>query len=107
MSFYRQQLGRWHVLTAEQLCSLPQNRLVRVAGLVLLRQRPSTARGITFVTLEDETGVINLVIHQRTWERFYQVARRATAWIARGRLESRQGLIHVVVEQLEPLTSTS
>src|SRR5207247_462551 len=46
-------------------------RAVRVAGLVILRQRPSTANGITFVTLEDETGTANLIVHQRTWERFY------------------------------------
>jgi error-prone DNA polymerase len=74
-----------------------------VAGLVLLRQRPSTAKGITFVTLEDETGTANLVVHLATWERFYQVARRASAMIAHGRLERKYGVIHVVVERLEDL----
>jgi error-prone DNA polymerase len=104
ISFCRPQLQQLGIVPASQLASLPDNQQVRVAGLVLLRQRPSTARGITFVTLEDETGIINLVIRQRTWERFYQVARRATAWIVRGTLESRQGVIHVVVDQLEPIS---
>ena len=73
---------------------------VCVAGLVLLRQRPSTAKGITFVTLEDETGTANLVLHQSTWEKFYNVARRSSAWIAFGRLESKYSVIHVVVDRL-------
>ena len=72
--------------------------------MVLLRQRPSTAKGITFVTLEDETGTANLVIHQRTWDRFYEVARRSPAWLAHGRLEVAQSVIHVVVSQLEDLS---
>ena len=55
----------------------PADRHVRVAGLVLVRQRPSTAKGITFVTLEDETGTANLIIRQDVWQRFYRVARTA------------------------------
>ena len=74
----------------KQLAELRDQQSVRVAGLVLLRQRPATAKGITFVTLEDETGTANLVIHQNTWQRFYTIARRSPAWIAHGRLEIRQ-----------------
>jgi error-prone DNA polymerase len=55
---------------------------------VLLRQRPGTAKGITFVTLEDETGTVNLVVHQHTWDRYYRVARRAPAWIAHGHVQT-------------------
>ena len=68
------------------------------------RQRPSTAKGITFVTLEDETGIANLVVHQQTWDRFYTVARRASGWLATGRLEKKDGVIHVVVSRLEDLS---
>ena len=74
---------------------------------MLLRQRPSTAKGITFVTLEDETGTMNLVLHQRVWERFYTIARRSPAWIAEGRLESRQSILHVIVSRLEDLAAPS
>jgi error-prone DNA polymerase len=78
-----------------------------VAGLVLLRQRPGTAKGITFVTLEDETGTVNLVVHQHTWDRYYRVARRAPAWIAHGHVqttaENAAPVIHVVVRRLEAL----
>jgi error-prone DNA polymerase len=78
---------------------------VRVAGLVLLRQRPSTARGITFVTLEDETGAANLIVHPRTWEEYYPIARRSPAWLATGRLECKDSVIHVIVSRIEDLSS--
>jgi error-prone DNA polymerase len=71
---------------------------------VLIRQRPSTAKGITFVTLEDETGVANLVVKQNIWERYYEIARRASAWIAHGKLERKDSVIHVVVNRVEDLS---
>jgi error-prone DNA polymerase len=104
ISFYRRQLGRLGITPAAQLADLAHGVPVRVAGLVLLRQRPGTAKGITFVTLEDETGTVNLVVHQRTWDRYYRVARRAPAWIAHGRVQSAESVIHVVVSRLEPLS---
>jgi len=70
-----------------------------------LRQRPGTARGITFVTLEDETGLANLVIKPPIWDRFYPIARRSPAWIAHGRLERKEGVIHLVASRLEDLSS--
>jgi len=105
LAFVRRQLDRLHVTTAERLDRAPVERHLRVAGLVLLRQRPSTAKGITFVTLEDETGVANLVIRQAIWDRYYPVARRSPAWIAHGKLERRDAVIHVVVNRLEDLAS--
>jgi error-prone DNA polymerase len=84
---------------------MSHNRSVRVGGLVLLRQRPSTARGITFVTLEDETGIANLVVRQEIWERYARVARHAPAWIAHGRLERKESIIHILVGRLEDLSA--
>jgi error-prone DNA polymerase len=78
----------------------------KVAGLVLLRQRPGTAKGITFVTLEDETGTTNLVVHQRVWEKYHRVARGAVAMLATGQLQKRYGVVHLVVEKLEDLTES-
>lgn len=100
LAFHRATLQAKRVLTAAQLKQVPHHRLVRIAGLVLLRQRPSTAKGITFVTLEDETGTANLLLHQATWERYYTVAKRSPAWVAVGRLETRQNVIHVIVSKL-------
>ena len=108
ISFYRDQLDRLGITPARQLVELKNDAPVRVAGLVLLRQRPGTAKGITFVTLEDETGSMNLVVHQHTWDRYYRIARRAPAWIAHGHIqtttESFAPVIHVVVARLEALT---
>lgn len=101
ISFYRARLDQLGVTPAGQLPTIRNNQLVRVAGLVLLRQRPSTAKGITFVTLEDETGTANLVIRQPIWQRYYAVARRSPAWIAHGKLECEQSVIHVVVNRME------
>ena len=68
-----------------------------------MRQRPNTAKGITFVTLEDESGTANLVLFQKTWERNYKIARRASAWIAHGKLEQKNNVIHVIVSRLEDM----
>ncbi len=107
ISFYREQLERLGATPARRLVELENDAPVIVAGLVLLRQRPGTAKGITFVTLEDETGTVNLVVHQRTWDRYYRVARRAPAWIGHGHIQTVKGkyssVIHVVVNRLEAL----
>ena len=92
-----------NVLSAAQLSETKNNSRIKVAGMVLLRQRPSTAKGITFVTLEDETGVANLVVKQPIWDKFYAIARRSPAWVAHGKLESRYSVVHVVVSHLEDL----
>lgn len=104
IAFHRDQLEQRNVVPAARLRHLQNGRRVAVAGLVLLRQRPSTAKGITFVTLEDETGTANLVVHQAVWQKYYQIARRSPAWLACGRLESKDQIIHVVVQHLEDLS---
>lgn len=119
MSFHRQQLLEIGVTLSSDLAKLKNDSWVSVAGLVLLRQRPATAKGITFVTLEDETGTVNLVVHQRTWQRYYRICRHSPAWIAFGQLQSTQlqstqlqstqlqaaaPVIHVVVKRLEELS---
>ena len=104
LSFVRAQLDRLRVATASRLKETPDGKFVRVAGVVLLRQRPSTAKGITFVTLEDETGSMNLVLKPEIWQKFYKVARTSNAWLAHGVLENREGVIHVVVGRIEDLS---
>ncbi len=106
ISFFRGQLNQLRIAPATKLASLPDGCFVRVAGLVLVRQRPSTAKGITFVTLEDETGTANLIVRIDVWERFYTVARTAPAFIASGRLQNQKGVIHVLVSRLENMNES-
>jgi error-prone DNA polymerase len=106
VGFFRERLRQLGVVSASELREVPANRWVRVAGLVLLRQRPSTAKGITFVTLEDESGVVNLVVRQAIWELFYTVAKRSQAWVAGGKLERSESVEHVVVNRIEDLSES-
>jgi error-prone DNA polymerase len=104
IGFFREHLDRLRVTPAGRLEHTRDGRHLRVAGLVLLRQRPGTAKGITFVTLEDETGLVNLVIRPNIWERYYKIARTSPAWIAHGVLENRESVVHLVVSRLEDLS---
>ncbi len=104
MTFLRSRLEELHVVPAEGLAALPVDCKVKVAGVVLLRQRPSTANGITFVTLEDETGMANLIIRQNIWERDRRAARTATVMLAHGYLQKEAGVIHILVSRLEDLS---
>ena len=105
LSFHRETLAALRVSCAKDLETKKHGQYVAIAGLVLLRQRPSTAKGITFVTLEDETGAANLVVHQKTWDRFYKIARTSSAWLAYGHLERKGRVIHVVVKRVEDLAA--
>jgi error-prone DNA polymerase len=73
---------------------------------VILRQRPSTAKGITFVTLEDETGTMNLLVKPHIWDRFFQICRTSRAWFVHGKLETRSGVTHIIADRLEDLNQT-
>lgn len=104
MSFHRQFLSAVGVTPNGQLDEAGNGQSVKVAGIVLLRQRPGTAKGITFVTIEDETGTANLIVHQQIWEYFRQVARHCGAWLVHGDLQAHHGVIHVVVKQIKDLS---
>ena len=67
------------------------------------RQRPATAGGTTFLNLEDETGLINVVVSKGCWQRYKRSARGAPALLIRGKLEKEEGGINVVADRLEPL----
>lgn len=103
ISFVRDELNDQRCVQASELASLRDGRHVRVAGLVLLRQRPGTAKGVTFVTLEDETGPMNLVLFEKVWNRFFPVARTSNAWLVDGKLENKKGVIHVIVGRITDL----
>ncbi|HWB12838.1 MAG TPA: error-prone DNA polymerase [Pirellulales bacterium] len=105
MGFLRKQLDELKVTPAVGLARTPHGCWLRVAGLVLVRQRPGTASGITFVTLEDETGIANLIVRPAIWERYRREAATATALLAHGRLERQGAVIHVLVSKLEDVVA--
>jgi DNA polymerase III alpha subunit len=82
----------------------PEGARVTVAGLVLVRQRPGTAKGVIFLTLEDEFGVANVVV----WQKIYQTFRRAVIagrlLRVTGRLQRQSGVTHVVAERIEDVS---
>jgi len=81
----------------------PSGRTISTAGLVLGRQRPETASGVTFVTLEDETGVANLIVRAAIFERDREAVAHSTAVIAHGRIERAQDVVHLLVTKVESL----
>jgi error-prone DNA polymerase len=99
----RPQLAARGVTPAEELLGKPDGTKVLVAGVVTHRQRPETAAGITFVNLEDETGLVNVVCSVGVWARYRRVAQSAPAMLISGRLESAHGVVNVVAERIEAL----
>jgi error-prone DNA polymerase len=105
LKFLRAKLNLRQVVAAESLQALPHGRPVCVAGIVLVRQRPSAAKGITFVTLEDETGTANLIVRPAIWKRYREAALAATVLLAHGRLQRQGQVIHVLTTRLVDLSS--
>jgi error-prone DNA polymerase len=99
----RDQLRAEGILSAAQLREVPDGSRVRVAGVVTHRQRPATASGVTFMNLEDETGMANIVITKGCWHRHAAVARNATALIIRGRVERAGQVTNLSADHLERL----
>ncbi len=104
VSFLRAALAARGARTARELSRLPNRAAVEVGGIVIVRQRPETARGITFVSLEDETGVANLVVMPDVYERFRPLVRSAPFLIARGRVERTGAVVNLQVRELLPLS---
>ena len=77
---------------------------IRVGGIVTHRQRPATAGGVTFVNLEDETGMLNVTCSPGLWQRYRRVARTSSALLVRGRLENAEGVLNLVADRLEAIT---
>jgi error-prone DNA polymerase len=91
------------LLRSDELERAGDGSAVEVAGMVVARQRPGTAKGIVFMTLEDERGIVNVIVPKRVYERHRATVRAAVMVRARGRLERREGVVNVLVESVEPL----
>jgi error-prone DNA polymerase len=105
MRYAREGMAGRGVLTARELRSAEPGRRVEVAGVVTHRQRPATASGITFLNLEDETGLANIICSVGLWGRYRRVVRESRALIVRGVLErSPEGVVNIVADRVEALS---
>jgi error-prone DNA polymerase len=93
-------LDQHKIITAAQLNQTPHGKWVKVAGLVLIRQRPGTASGIIFETLEDETGVVNLIIRPDIFEKYRAAGRHAGLLQCDGYVERQGQVVHIMAKRL-------
>ena len=98
--FLRDDLDALGVVPADRLLAIPDGTRVLVAGAVTHRQRPGTARGVTFLNLEDETGMVNVLCTPGVWARHRRVAQTAPAMLIRGQLQNATGAVTVVAERM-------
>lgn len=106
VTFFRDELAKAGCLPCGRLAELTGGRRLSVGGLVLIRQRPGTARGVTFLTLEDETGPANIVVWKDVFERHRKLVMTASFLIVRGRLQREGEVIHLVAEQFVDMSAT-
>jgi error-prone DNA polymerase len=105
--FLRDRLDELGVVPATGLVDHPHGAKVLVGGVVTHRQRPATAGGTLFVNLEDETGLVNVVVSRGCWVHHRRVVRTAPALVVRGRLERVDGVTNVIAERIEALPVTT
>ena len=104
VAFMRARLDARGVKRSDALAGVKSGERVAVAGLVLVRQRPGTAKGVIFMTLEDEAGVANLIVWPKAFERLRAIVIGARFVAATGKLQNEAGVIHLIVERMEDLT---
>jgi len=100
MRFLRQAYGQMGVKTTQEINHLRNGTRASLAGVVLVRQRPGSAKGVCFITVEDETGVSNLVVWARVMEAYRPVVMGARLLLVKGRVQSAEGVIHLVADEL-------
>ena len=92
-------------LPAERLNEPPAGARITVAGLVILRQRPGTAKGVIFLTLEDETGVVNIIVWRAMYERFRRAVIAGRLLRVTGRLQRAHSVTHIIAEEIEDISA--
>ena len=107
MSYRRDALRRQNVLSAEELRARRDGEYVRAAGCVIARQRPGTAKGFVFLSMEDETGIANVIVTPDMYERNQVVVTRARFLLVEGPLQNQDNVIHVKAARLTPLDDHS
>jgi error-prone DNA polymerase len=104
LALVRERLDEMGIITAQQMRRLPHGKWAKVAGLVLIRQRPGTASGIVFETLEDETGIVNLIIRPNIFEKYRLAARHSGLLQAEGYVQRQGQVVHVMVRKMQDLS---
>lgn len=99
----RAELDRHRALAADRLGAMPNHLVCKVGGMVITRQRPGTAKGFVFLTLEDETGLVNVIVNPKVYERNRRVIRASGALVIEGVLQKDQGCIDVLAKRFWPL----
>lgn len=102
--FVREKLRLIHAVSVGELGGIAADGFVRVAGLVLIRQRPGTAKGVWFVTIEDETGFANLVVFKNIVQEFKKEILQSRLLMVEGKLQREGGVTHVIVAKCYDLT---
>ncbi|KWX26245.1 DNA polymerase [Mycolicibacterium wolinskyi] len=101
--FLRADLDALGVIPADKLLEVADGTRILIAGAVTHRQRPATAQGVTFVNLEDETGMVNVLCAPGVWARHRKLAQTASALLVRGIVQNATGAVTVVADRMEPL----
>ncbi|MEQ0562905.1 error-prone DNA polymerase [Amycolatopsis sp. NEAU-NG30] len=101
--FIRDRLDELGVVPAARLADLDDGARVLIGGAVTHRQRPATAAGVTFLNIEDETGMVNVICTLGLWQRYHRVARGSAALLIRGVVEKADGVVSVLAHRVEPL----
>jgi error-prone DNA polymerase len=104
VALLRAHLNRYSVESANSLFSIPNESIIKVVGIVTSRQRPQTAAGVTFLTLEDETGFVNIVVWPTLGERQRPIVRRAVLIGVVGHVQKSDGVIHLIARELVDLS---
>ena len=105
LSFLRAELQAAGIASAQNTSETPNGRMITVAGLVLVRQRPGTAKGVVFMTLEDETGTVNVIVWPKVFAKYRSEVMGARLVKIRGRLQKADGVTHVVADYVENIST--
>jgi error-prone DNA polymerase len=100
---FRGQLDRANVLAANRLTAMPNHLVCKIGGMVITRQRPGTAKGFVFLTLEDETGLVNVIVRPDVYERYRRVIRQSKALVIEGTLQKEFGVVDIIMKRCWPL----
>ena len=105
VSFLRADLTRRRIVSCAEAVASRDRRWVDIAGLVLVRQRPGSANGVMFITLEDETAVANLVVWQKVFEQHRRIVLGASMMGIRGRVQREGEVVHIIAHHLTDLSA--
>lgn len=104
MHYRRPELCSSNILSAEELRTCRDGEFVRVAGCIIARQRPGTAKGFIFISMEDETGIANVVVTPDLYDRNRMVVTRSKFLLVEGPLQNQDNVIHIKATRLQTLT---